>query len=77
MMVLLTAQTAVFGAVQVFIVVAAFELLDLGEGGVGYLSAAIGIGASTFCTVFHATSRRSFSSASICASLLRSVRSAG
>jgi len=45
MMVLLTAQTAVFGAVQVFIVVAAFELLDLGEGGVGYLSAAIGIGA--------------------------------
>ena len=45
MMVLLTAQTAVFGAVQVFIVVAAFELLDLGDGGVGYLSAAIGIGA--------------------------------
>ncbi len=45
MMVLLTAQTAVFGAVQVFIVVVAFELLDLGEGGVGYLSAAIGIGA--------------------------------
>ena len=45
MMVLLTAQTAVFGAVQVFIVVAAFELLELGEGGVGYLSAAIGIGA--------------------------------
>ena len=45
MMVLLTAQTAVFGAVQVFIVVTAFELLDLGEGGVGYLSAAIGIGA--------------------------------
>jgi MFS family permease len=45
MMVLLTAQTAVFGAVQVFIVIAAFELLDLGDGGVGYLSAAIGIGA--------------------------------
>ena len=45
MMVLLTAQTAVFGAVQVFIVIAAFELLDLGEGGVGYLSAAIGVGA--------------------------------
>jgi MFS family permease len=45
MMVLLTAQTAVFGAVQVFIVVAAFELLDLGDAGVGYLSAAIGIGA--------------------------------
>ena len=45
MMVLLTAQTAVFGAVQVFIVVAALELLDLGEAGVGYLSAAIGVGA--------------------------------
>jgi hypothetical protein len=43
--VLLTAQTAVFGAVQVFIVVAAIELLDLGEGGVGYLNAAIGVGA--------------------------------
>ncbi len=45
MMVLLTAQTAVAGAVQVFIVVAALELLDLGEGGVGYLNSAIGIGA--------------------------------
>ncbi|MBM2823044.1 MAG: transporter [Thermoleophilia bacterium] len=45
MMVLLTAQTAVFGAVQVFIVVAAIELLDLGEGGVGYLNAALGVGA--------------------------------
>jgi len=44
MMVLLTAQTAVAGAVQVFIVVAAIELLDLGEGGVGYLGAAVGIG---------------------------------
>ena len=30
---------------QVFIVVMAFELLDLGDGGVGYLNAAIGIGA--------------------------------
>ena len=45
MMVLLTAQTAIFGAVQVFIVVSAIELLDLGEGGVGYLNAAIGVGA--------------------------------
>jgi MFS family permease len=45
MMVLLTAQTTVFGAVQVFIVVAAIELLGLGEGGVGYLNAAIGVGA--------------------------------
>ena len=45
MMVLLTAQTAVFGAVQVFIVVTALQLLDLGDGGVGYLNAAIGVGA--------------------------------
>lgn len=45
MMALLTAQTAIFGAVQVFIVVAAIELLALGEGGVGYLNAAIGVGA--------------------------------
>lgn len=42
---LLTAQTAMFGALQVFIVVTAIELLDLGEGGVGLLNAAIGIGA--------------------------------
>ena len=45
MMVLLTAQTAVAGAVQVFIVVVAIELLDLGTGGVGYLNSAIGAGA--------------------------------
>ena len=45
MMVLLTAQTAMFGALQVFIVVMAIQLLDLGEGGVGYLNAAISIGA--------------------------------
>ena len=45
MMILLTAQTAVAGAVQVFIVVAAIELLDLGQGGVGYLNSALGIGA--------------------------------
>jgi MFS family permease len=42
---LLTAQTAMFGALQVFIVVTAIGLLDLGQGGVGYLNAAIGIGA--------------------------------
>lgn len=45
MMVLLTAQTAMFGALQVLIVVMALELLELGEGGVGYLNAAIGVGA--------------------------------
>jgi MFS family permease len=45
MMVLLTAQTAIAGAVQVFIVVVSIQLLDLGEGGVGYLNAAMGIGA--------------------------------
>jgi Na+/melibiose symporter-like transporter len=45
MMVLLTAQTAIVGAVQVFIVVSAIELLDLGDGGVGYLNSAIGVGA--------------------------------
>jgi MFS family permease len=42
---LLTALTGMFGLVQVFIVVAAIDLLDLGEGGVGYLNAAIGVGA--------------------------------
>ena len=42
---LLTALTGMFGLVQVFIVVASIELLGLGEGGVGYLNAAIGVGA--------------------------------
>jgi predicted MFS family arabinose efflux permease len=42
---LLTTLTGMFGLVQVFIVVAAIELLGLGEGGVGYLNAAIGVGA--------------------------------
>ncbi len=45
MMGLLTAQTAMFGALQVFIVVTAIQLLDLGDAGVGYLNAAIGVGA--------------------------------
>ena len=45
MMVLLTAQTVVAGFVQVYIVIVAFELLDLGEGGVGLLNSAMGIGA--------------------------------
>jgi MFS family permease len=38
------AQTLVAGAVNVLVVVAAFELLDLGEAGVGLLYAALGIG---------------------------------
>ena len=41
---LFTAQTAVAGAVQVFIVVVAIELLDLGDGGVGFLNSAMGVG---------------------------------
>ena len=45
MMLLLAGQTAVAGAVQVFIVVGSFELFDLGEGGVGYLNSAVGVGA--------------------------------
>jgi MFS family permease len=45
MIALLTAQTAMFGALQVFLVVLALQLLDLGDAGVGYLNAAIGIGA--------------------------------
>lgn len=45
MVLLLTAQTAMFGAVQVLIVVASIDLLGLGQGGVGYLNAAIGVGA--------------------------------
>jgi MFS family permease len=45
MMGLLTVQTTMFGALQVFIVITAIDLLDLGQSGVGYLNAAIGIGA--------------------------------
>jgi MFS family permease len=45
MMGLLTAQTLAAGAVQVYIVVAAIRLLDLGTGGVGYLNSAMGVGA--------------------------------
>ncbi len=41
---LLCSQTLVAGALNVLIVVTALELLDLGEGGVGYLNSAIGIG---------------------------------
>jgi MFS family permease len=38
------AQTLVAGALNVLVVVAALEVLDLGNAGVGYLNAAIGIG---------------------------------
>jgi MFS family permease len=42
---LFSAQTLVAGALTVLIVVMAFELLDLGESGVGFLNSAIGVGA--------------------------------
>jgi MFS family permease len=42
---LFSAQTFVAGAVQVYIVVSAIELLDLGDAGVGYLNSALGVGA--------------------------------
>ena len=43
--VLLTgAQVLVYGANSVLIVVLAFDVLDIGESGVGYLNAALGIG---------------------------------
>jgi MFS family permease len=41
---LLAAQTLVAGALNVLIVVAALDLLDLGEEGVGFLNSAVGIG---------------------------------
>jgi MFS family permease len=41
---LLIAQTLVAGALNVLIVVTALQLLDLDEGGVGYLTSALGIG---------------------------------
>ena len=41
---LYASQTLVAGALNVLIVVAALELLDLGDAGVGYLNAAIGVG---------------------------------
>jgi MFS family permease len=44
LVILLIAQTLVAGALNVLIVVTALQLLDLGEGGVGYLTSALGIG---------------------------------
>lgn len=41
---LYTAQTLVAGALQVFIVVVALRLLDLGQSGVGALTSAVGVG---------------------------------
>lgn len=41
---LYASQTFVAGALNVLVVVAALELLDLGDEGVGYLNAAIGVG---------------------------------
>ena len=41
---LLAAQTLLFGALQVYIVVLALETLDLGNAGVGYLNSSIGVG---------------------------------
>ena len=41
---LFTAQTLVAGALDVLIVVMAFDVLDVGEGGIGYLNAAVGVG---------------------------------
>jgi MFS family permease len=41
---LYTAQTLVAGAMNVLVVVAAFQLLDTGDAGVGYLTGMIGIG---------------------------------
>ena len=38
------AQTLVAGAVNVLVVVTAFEILDVGDGGVGLLYAAVGVG---------------------------------
>ncbi len=41
---LYTAQTLVAGALNVLVVVVALELLDVGDSGVGYLNAALGVG---------------------------------
>jgi MFS family permease len=38
------AQTLVAGALNVLIVIAALELLDLGKAGIGYLNSAVGVG---------------------------------
>lgn len=60
MILLLTALTTLAGALQVFIVVVAFQLLDLGESGVGYMNAALGVGAfiGAVCAIYLAGVRR-------------------
>ena len=45
MMGLFTAETAIAGTLQVYIVILALETLDLGDGGVGFLNSAMGVGA--------------------------------
>jgi MFS family permease len=42
---LLTAQTLILGALEVYIVVLAFQVLDLGNSGVGILNTVMGVGA--------------------------------
>lgn len=41
---LMAAQTFVFGALNVFVVLIALRLLHMGSGGVGYLNSAVGLG---------------------------------
>ena len=41
---LYTAQAFIAGALNVLVVLVAFELIDVGDAGVGYLSAALGVG---------------------------------
>ncbi len=57
---LYTAQTLVAGALEVLIVVIAFDLLGTGEGGIGYLNAAVGAGglAGGFVALVLATRKR-------------------
>jgi MFS family permease len=45
LLILFSAQTLVAGSLAVLLVVMAFELLELGESGVGYLNSAVGVGA--------------------------------
>ncbi|HET7045203.1 MAG TPA: MFS transporter [Gaiellaceae bacterium] len=55
---LYSAQTVVAGAVSVLVVVAALDLLDLGDAGVGFLNSAAGIGGVVGAAVVLALSAR-------------------